>query len=155
MWCMSQCCVNITCRSINSCYFCSKSCKWLLRIKNIKILNMYNFSAQWVENWLQSRRYGSIPRAATVLRVSKYEKWRSFLYPANIIALFSLTLIIVMCVGKLQNCAARILMSASYDSNWDNVFRALGWHTLPHQRLEKRSIMMSKTLHRMTSEYLR
>ena len=60
-----------------------------------------------------------------------------------------------MCVGKLQNCAARILMSASYDSNWDNVFRALGWHTLPHQRLEKRSIMMSETLHRMTSEYLR
>ena len=79
MWCMSQCCVNITCRSINSCYFCSKSCERLLRIKNIKILNIYNFSAQWVEHRLQSRRYGSIPRAAPILRVLKYEKWRYFL----------------------------------------------------------------------------
>ena len=100
MWSMSQCCVNITCRSINSCYFCSKSCKWLLRIKNIKILNIYNFSAQWVENWPQSRRYGLIPRATTILRVLKYEKWRYFLYPANMIALFSLTLIIVMWCGE-------------------------------------------------------
>ena len=42
MWCMSQCCVNITCRSINSCYFCSKSCKRLLRIKNIYIIEFFS-----------------------------------------------------------------------------------------------------------------
>ena len=56
---------------------------------------------------------------------------------------------------KLQNRAARILMSAGYDSNLDDLFRALGWRKLCHQRLDKKSIMMYKTLNGMTPEYLR
>ena len=79
-----------------------------------------------------------------------------------IIALFNLTLIIVMRCGetnkgfsdKLQNRAARILMSAGYDSNLDDLFRALGWRKLCHQRLDKKSVMMYKTLNGMTPEYV-
>ena len=56
---------------------------------------------------------------------------------------------------RFQNRAARILMSASYDSNLNELFRALGWRKLCHQRLEKNSIMMYKALHGMTPEYLR
>ncbi|CAH3179887.1 unnamed protein product [Porites evermanni] len=57
---------------------------------------------------------------------------------------------------RLQNRAASILMSAAtYDSNLEDVFRALGCHELCHQRLEKKSIMMFKTLQGMTPEYLR
>ena len=41
---------------------------------------------------------------------------------------------------RLQNRAARILMSASYDSNLDDLFRALGWRRLYYQRLEQKSI---------------
>ena len=58
MWRMSQCCVNITCRSINSCYFCSKSCKWLLRIKKIKILNTCNYIFSSVSRALDCRAGG-------------------------------------------------------------------------------------------------
>ena len=50
---------------------------------------------------------------------------------------------------------ARILMSASYDSNLDDLFRALGWRRLYYQRLEQKSILMYKTLHGMTPDYLR
>ena len=46
-------------------------------------------------------------------------------------------------------------MSAGYDSNLDDLFRALGWRKLCHQRLDKKSIMMYKTLNGMTPEYLR
>ena len=56
---------------------------------------------------------------------------------------------------RLQNRAARILMSASYDSNLDDLFRALGWRRLHYQRLEQKSILMYKTLHGMTLDYLR
>ena len=56
---------------------------------------------------------------------------------------------------KLQNRAARILMSAGYDSNLDDMFRALGWRKLCYQRLDKKSIMIYKTLNGMTHEYLR
>lgn len=62
--------------------------------------------------------------------------WSTF-----IIALLKLTLIIIMwCVEtvtrpliseklqRLQNRTTRILMSATYDSNLEDVFRALGWH---------------------------
>ena len=45
---------------------------------------------------------------------------------------------------RLQNRAARTLMSASYDSNLDD-----------YQRLEQKSILMYKTLHGMTPDYLR
>ena len=55
----------------------------------------------------------------------------------------------------LQNRAARILMSASYDSNLDDLFRALGWRRLYYQRLEQKSILIYKTLHGMTPDYLR
>ena len=58
---------------------------------------------------------------------------------------------------RLQNQAACILMSASYmyDSNLDDLFRALGWRRLYYQRLEQKSILMYKTLHGMTPDYLR
>ena len=46
-------------------------------------------------------------------------------------------------------------MSASYDSNLDDLFRALGWRRLYYQRLEQKSILMYKTLHGMTPDYLR
>ena len=56
---------------------------------------------------------------------------------------------------RLQNRAACIRMSASYDSNLDDLFRALGWRRLYYQRLEQKSILMYKTLHGMTPDYLR
>ena len=56
---------------------------------------------------------------------------------------------------RLQNRAARTLMSASYDSNLDDLFRTLGWRRLYYQRLEQKSILMYKTLHGMTPDYLR
>ena len=56
---------------------------------------------------------------------------------------------------RLQNRAARILMSASYDSNLDDLFRALGWRRLYYQRLEQKSIIMYKTLHGLTPDCLR
>ena len=46
-------------------------------------------------------------------------------------------------------------MSASYDSNLDDLFRALGWRRLYYQRLEQKSILIYKTLHGMTPDYLR
>jgi len=46
-------------------------------------------------------------------------------------------------------------MSASYEGNVDDLFRALGWPKLKHQRLVSTSIMMNKTVHGMTPEYLR
>ena len=46
-------------------------------------------------------------------------------------------------------------MSASYDSNLDDLFRALGWRRLYYQRLEQKSIVMYKTLHGMAPDYLR
>ena len=55
---------------------------------------------------------------------------------------------------KLQNRAARILMCANYDSNIDELFRALGWRKLKYQRLESAAVMMYKSLHGMTSKYL-
>ena len=56
---------------------------------------------------------------------------------------------------KLQNRTARILMSASYECNADDLFRALGWPKLKHQRLVSTTIMLYKTVHGMTPEYLR
>ena len=51
---------------------------------------------------------------------------------------------------RLQNRAARVLMSESYDSNLDDLFRALRWSRLYYQRLEQKAILMYKTLHGMT-----
>ena len=41
-------------------------------------------------------------------------------------------------------------MSANYDSNLDDLFRVLGW-----RRLEQKSILMYKTLHGMTPDFIR
>ena len=41
----------------------------------------------------------------------------------------------------LQNRAARILMSASYDSDLDDLFWALVWRRLYYQRLEQKAIL--------------
>ena len=79
---MSQCCVNITCRSINSCYFCSKSCKWLLRIKHIKNI----FSAQSVEHLTAGQEVWIDFQSCTNtqgLKIQETEKMRYFSYPAN------------------------------------------------------------------------
>ena len=51
---------------------------------------------------------------------------------------------------KLQNRATRILMHASYDSNIDELFRALGSRKLKYQRSESAAVMMYKSLHGMT-----
>ena len=45
-------------------------------------------------------------------------------------------------------------MPASYDSNVDDLFRALVWRKLYYQRLEQKSILMYKTLRGMTADYL-
>ena len=55
---------------------------------------------------------------------------------------------------RLQNCAARILMSANSDCNVDHLFLALGWRKLKHQRQVSTAIMMYKTVHGMTPDYL-
>ena len=41
---------------------------------------------------------------------------------------------------RLQIWTARILMSESYDNNLDDLFRALGWRRLYHQRLEQKKL---------------
>ena len=46
-------------------------------------------------------------------------------------------------------------MSASYDINLDDWSRALGWRRLYYQRLEQTSILMYKTLHGITPDYLK
>ena len=46
-------------------------------------------------------------------------------------------------------------MSASYDSNLGDLFRALGWRRLYYQRLERKSLLMYKTFNGMTPDYLR
>ena len=55
---------------------------------------------------------------------------------------------------KLQNHAACILMCANYDYDIDELFRVLGWRKLKYQRFESAAVMMSKSLHGMTPEYL-
>ena len=55
---------------------------------------------------------------------------------------------------KFQNRAAGIFMCANYDSNIDELFRALDWRKLKYERLESAAVMMYKALHGMTPEYL-
>ena len=55
---------------------------------------------------------------------------------------------------KLQNHAARILMCTNYDSDIDELLRVLGWRKLKYQRFESAAVMMYKSLHEMTPEYL-
>ena len=52
---------------------------------------------------------------------------------------------------RLQNRAARTLMSANYESNLDDLFRAVGWRRRFYsQKLEQKSVIMYKRLHSMT-----
>ena len=55
---------------------------------------------------------------------------------------------------KLQNRAARILLSAPYDSRATDLFRKLDWQSLRNQRLFVKTIMMFKTLNGETPDYL-
>ena len=45
-------------------------------------------------------------------------------------------------------------MYANYDSDIDELFRVLGWRKLKYQRFESAAVMMYKSLHGMTPEYL-
>ena len=53
-----------------------------------------------------------------------------------------------------QNRAARILMSANSYCNVGDLFLALGWRKLKHQRQVSTAIMMYKTVHGMTPDHL-
>ena len=53
-----------------------------------------------------------------------------------------------------QNRAARILLSASYDSHATDLFRRHNWKNLRNQRLYTKAIMMFKTLNGETPDYL-
>ena len=56
---------------------------------------------------------------------------------------------------KLQNRAARILTSASYDANADDLFVRLGWQKLSLQRELKTATMVYKSLNGLAPEYLK
>ena len=45
-------------------------------------------------------------------------------------------------------------MCASNDYDIDELFQGLGWGKLKHQRFESAAVMMYKSLHGMTPEYL-
>ena len=55
---------------------------------------------------------------------------------------------------KLQNRAARILLSAPYDSSATDLFSRLHWKNLRHQRLFAKAVMMFKILNGQTPDYL-
>ena len=55
---------------------------------------------------------------------------------------------------KLQNRAARILLSAPYDSSATDLFRRLHWKNLRNQRLFAKAVMMFKILNGQTPDYL-
>ena len=55
---------------------------------------------------------------------------------------------------KLQNRAARILLSAPYDSSALDLFRRLHWKNLRNQRISAKAVMMFKILNGQTSDYL-
>ena len=45
-------------------------------------------------------------------------------------------------------------MCAKYNSDIDELFWVLGWRKLKYQRFESAAVMMHKSLHGMTPEYL-
>ena len=45
-------------------------------------------------------------------------------------------------------------MCANYNSDIDELFWVLGWRKLKYQRFESAAVMMYKSLHEMTPEYL-
>ena len=56
---------------------------------------------------------------------------------------------------KLQNRAARILTSSSYDANVDDLFVRLGWQKLNFQRELKTATMVYKSLNGLAPDYLK
>ena len=54
---------------------------------------------------------------------------------------------------KLQNRAARILISSSYDANADDLFVRLGWQKLNLQQKLKTATMVCKSLNGLTPDY--
>ena len=56
---------------------------------------------------------------------------------------------------KLQNRAARILTSSSYDANADDLFVKLGWQKLNLQRDLKTATMVYKSLNGLAPDYLK
>ena len=55
---------------------------------------------------------------------------------------------------KLQNRAARVLTSSSYDTNADYLFDKLGWKKLASQRKMAKAIMVYKSLNGLAPDYL-
>ena len=55
---------------------------------------------------------------------------------------------------KLQNHAARILTTSSYDANIEGLFGKLGWRKLSTQRQMQKAIMVFKSLNGLTPVYL-
>ncbi|CAB4040688.1 Hypothetical predicted protein, partial [Paramuricea clavata] len=55
---------------------------------------------------------------------------------------------------KLQNRAARVLTSSSYDTNADYLFESLGWKNLVSQRRLTKAIMVYKSLNGLAPDYL-
>ena len=55
---------------------------------------------------------------------------------------------------KLQNRAARVLTSSSYDTNADYLFESLGWKNLVSQRRFTKAIMVYKSLNGLAPDYL-
>ena len=56
---------------------------------------------------------------------------------------------------KLQNRAARILTSSSYDANADDLFVRLGWQKLNLQRELKIATIVYKSLNVLAPDYLK
>ena len=55
---------------------------------------------------------------------------------------------------KLQNRAARVLTSSSYDTNADYLFESLGWKNLVSQRRFTKAIIVYKSLNGLAPDYL-
>ena len=55
---------------------------------------------------------------------------------------------------NLQNRAARVLTSSSYDTNADYLFDKLGWKKLASQRKIAKAIMVFKSLNGLAPDYL-
>ena len=55
---------------------------------------------------------------------------------------------------KLQNRAARVITSSSYDADVDSLFHKLSWKDLNSQRQIQKAIMVFKSLNGLVPEYL-
>ena len=55
---------------------------------------------------------------------------------------------------KLQNRAARVLTSSSYDTDVKGLIRKLGWKDLYTQRQIQKALMVYKSLNGLVPEYL-